>query len=130
LYTDWKFFCHSRRNAVRFHSTGSPVYLYRFLYVPSDLERPWGAYHGLENFFVFGNLRQLHDPRGNDWDVSRDIQERWIQFASTGTPNFSRLPNWPAFDSENQRYLYMAGPQPEVKVWKEPNCELWDQIDR
>jgi para-nitrobenzyl esterase len=81
--------------------------------IPSS---PNGANHADEVSYVFGNLGgRGGEPRPEDLALSELIQAYWINFATTGNPNGSGLPNWPNFTEEDQKVLYFdttAGAKP------------------
>lgn len=93
----------ARFAANAFAANGSPVYLYRFSYVPTERREQLraGAPHGGEIAFVFGTLGTgagpgpAATPSPEDLAVSRMAQSYWINFAKTGDPNGAGLPPWP-----------------------------------
>jgi para-nitrobenzyl esterase len=79
-----------------------PVYVYYFDHRPPWPDTPpvfdWGATHGSEISYVFGNL----DPGFMKWtakdrEVSETMMTYWTNFAKTGDPNGGGLPAWPRF---------------------------------
>lgn len=106
---DVDFNCPAQRFARAAESFGATVFAYKFSRqpnfnielmmgseaAPSEL---WGAFHGAELPFVFGN------PRVNTWRINlseadqqmaRTISEHWVTMATKGRPS----PTWPAFTS-------------------------------
>jgi para-nitrobenzyl esterase len=67
---------------------------------------PEGANHGAEVSYVFGNFGGPGGaPSPEDLALSDLIRSYWINFAATGDPNGSRLPEWPAFREKDQKVL-------------------------
>jgi carboxylesterase type B len=87
--------------------TGHRAYVYQFLRsIPGKGEKTLGSFHSLELPYVFGAFRQPawnwlpFEPK--DFSLGESIQNYWINFAKTGNPNGSNLPNWPMFDATRQ----------------------------
>jgi para-nitrobenzyl esterase len=78
------------------------VFVYYFDHRPPYPRIPpyqtWGAAHGAEMYYVFGH----HDRPVMAWTPTDEkladiISSYWVNFAKSGNPNASGLPNWPAF---------------------------------
>ena len=117
-------------------SSASPqVFRYRFdLGIPDGPKHPaaFGAFHADEVAYVFGTLdtRPDYTWRPEDYKLSELMQSYWTNFAHTGNPNGTGLPNWPTYgptawqmmhldavstarpDSQRDRYLFLQ------KYWK------------
>jgi len=86
---------------------GRRAYVYQFLRsIPGKGQKTLGSFHSLELPYVFGAFRQ---PSWNwlpferiDFSLGKSMQRYWTNFAKTGNPNGSNLPNWTAFDTTNQ----------------------------
>jgi para-nitrobenzyl esterase len=93
----------ARFAANAFAANGSPVYLYRFSYVPTAMREQMraGAPHGGEIGFVFDTLSSGRGgaPTSEDQAVARMAHSYWINFARTGDPNGAGLPLWPRHDT-------------------------------
>ena len=71
----------------------------------------FGAFHGLEIFYVFGNLKadKVSIPDDKiDTALSQAMTKYWGNFAKTGDPNDPRLPKWPAYSMDKRQYLDMG----------------------
>lgn len=87
------------------------VYEYFFTRVPPDprLER-FGAYHGAEVMYAYGNL-------GADGDAEYDAIDRrleaemtgyWLAFVRTGDPNGADRPSWSSLQTSSERVLELG----------------------
>jgi para-nitrobenzyl esterase len=118
IFTDAGFLEPTRFLAARMEKVAAPAYLYYFSYV-AERRRAGspGAPHGGEIRFVFGN--GAAGPLAQEFtDADRLVADRvsgyWVNFATTGDPNGSGLPAWPAFRAATGRLLEM-GPEFAVR---------------
>lgn len=113
----------ARFAARAFAEAGEPAYVYRFSYVPEGLDSEWraGVPHGAEINFVFDtlNARYGNMASARDRAIARKMNSYWVNFAKTGNPNGTGLPNWPAFDAATNEMLefqrdglIVGGPDP------------------
>ncbi|MEX0903144.1 MAG: carboxylesterase family protein [Pseudohongiellaceae bacterium] len=56
--------------------------------------------HFMEVQYVFNNLDDSVSQ--TDKDIARLMNDYWVQFAATGSPNGDGLPNWPVYDLETR----------------------------
>jgi para-nitrobenzyl esterase len=101
------------------------VYLYYFNHRPPYPHRPpfndWGAIHGSEMAYVFGNLTQPGMQfTAQDRALSEALGTYWTNFAKTGSPNGAGVPSWPAFSARHPNVMHFddvpeAGPVPNLE---------------
>jgi para-nitrobenzyl esterase len=110
----------------------SKVFVYYFDHRPPYPQIPpyqtWGAAHGAEMHYVLGR----HDRPAMAWTAADEklaemVSSFWVNFAKTGDPNGSGLPEWPAYDNANP-LLMRFDDNPQAS--KYPNLEkllLWEK---
>jgi para-nitrobenzyl esterase len=96
---------------------GSPVYRYLFaLPSPGDPFHPVsaGAFHSDEIEYVFGNLdsRKGAKFRPEDYKLSDLMQTFWTNFARSGDPNGTGVPNWPTYGPAGNWQVMRLSPDP------------------
>lgn len=114
LKADIDVACPSRRFVHAAVTAGAPVFAYKFSRPAADLrivqamygsgippEQQWGAYHGAELPFVFGNRKidawGIGLPQA-DQHLASVLSKLWVDFASTGRP----ISSWPAVNRERR----------------------------
>lgn len=91
-------------------AAGHRVFVYRFdRIVPGKGAAALGAFHSLDVPYVFNAFQ---DPAWQwlpiqpvDRRISGTLQLYWTNFAKTGNPNMSGLPDWPAWSDSGQQFL-------------------------
>ncbi len=113
-YSTWAWMeAHSRTG-------NSAVYRYSFdLTSPGDPHHPAsiGAFHSDEIEYVLGNLDSRVGAvwRPEDYALSDLMQTYWVNFAATGNPSGTRVPNWPAYDAPGNWQVMHLAPEPTVE---------------
>jgi para-nitrobenzyl esterase len=96
------------------------IYVYYFSHRPAYPDAPsfndWGAAHGAEISYVFGNFSKQMPATDADKKVSDELSTYWTNFAKTGDPNGGNLPNWPAFTDANQQVMNLNDPSHAIPV--------------
>ena len=68
-----------------------------------------GSYHGGELVYVWNNLNLKDWPWAPaDRSLGELMSSLWTNFAKTGDPNGAGLPKWPAYDSKDEKLLYIT----------------------
>jgi para-nitrobenzyl esterase len=115
--------------------TGKKSYVAIFDQIPGNFREEGGvSAHAMELHFVFGNvddpqpwqrLSYMYQSAGAkstfpvitdaERKVSEEMMQLWTAFAGTGNPNVPGLIDWPVYDPDTDKYLYIVDPL-EVKT--------------
>jgi para-nitrobenzyl esterase len=90
---------------------GLSAYEYRFSYVAQAKRDTWqrGAPHGSDVPYAFDTLARLEWPADPDGEETARLFHRYLaQFALTGDPNGSGLPDWPRYSASADVLLDFA----------------------
>ena len=81
--------------------------MYRFSRVSLVNQSTWGgAGHGVEIPYVFNHITpEVSQYEEIDRTLSRLVAGAWVQFAKTGNPNGTGLPQWPQYRAPDYRLL-------------------------
>ena len=91
--------------AQRHASSGGRTYMY---YWNKGLKAPvYGACHGTEVSYVLNTGRQIKGGDEHNPQLAANVQQMWVNFASTGNPSISGH-YWPAYES-TQRATMLLG---------------------
>lgn len=119
---DEVFMCPTRAAARAVSASGAPAYLYRFTQVTAlGAMTGWGAFHGGELPFVFGNFAPpFTEPTPAERALSDTIRGYFTRFARTGDPNGGGAVDWPRYRDQEDRMLELgstvaAKPHPEAE---------------
>lgn len=97
---------------VHSQTSSSDAYLYFLTHIPPgrDPDR-YGAFHSSDLVYVFSSLRAVDRPwTAADSSLADLISSYWLNFARDGDPNDADLPNWPAYDSEQNNVMNLGEP--------------------
>ncbi len=112
----------ARFTARAITAKGKPAYIYLFSYVSPSMKQMmrYGAAHASEIGYVFNNLRSWNGSviASGDSAVAKMMNTYWANFAKTGNPNGSGLPEWSVYDSTKNDILEI---RPDRKAVSEPD---------
>jgi len=98
-------------------STNKPSYLYHFSHVPPDKPNfpNYGAFHTSEVPYALHTLHTWNrDWQQLDKDLENTMAAYWVNFAKTGNPNGTGLPEWKTYDKQ-AGYIMVLGDKVEIK---------------
>jgi para-nitrobenzyl esterase len=88
--------------------SGQSAYLYDFTFGETGKRAHWGAYHGIELYFLSDIYPQGWEHNEEESRLSGLVRGYWAQFAKTGNPNYSGSPAWPEFDPGTEAILELG----------------------
>ncbi len=133
LTTDAKFVCTARRT-VRAARAGQdlPVWRYHFARPyrgDSALLEAFGAFHGAELPYVFGNLRIAgYDPPPEEDALSAAMLGAWASLAAHGDPGAVQGVPWPQAASGDDPFLLLDVPVTAGDGVRTSQCDFWDGL--
>lgn len=101
---------------------GAPIYMYIFDWQSPVFDGKYKSVHCMEIPFVFDNVARANHMTGGGQEaheLADKVSLAWINFAKTGNPNHSGLPEWPAYNSSNTATMHF-----------DTSCEVKPQLDK
>ena len=101
---------------------GAPVYMYLFTWQSPVFDGKYKALHCMELPFVFDNIARANQMTGGGKEafvLADKMSQAWINFAKTGNPNHTGLPEWPIYNSKNTATMHF-----------DTTCEVKPQMDK
>ena len=84
---------------------GAPSWLYFWSRVPPSERQTLGAFHAAEIPFVFDSHESVLGVTEDDAALTKTMIGYWTNFARSGNPNGSGLPEWPQHAGETWMHL-------------------------
>jgi len=137
--TDRGFACGTRRGVTKTVSQYVPTYAYLFAdrtvpaYMP-PVSFPYWAGHTLELEYLFsgyhGASGVAHSLNQAQSQLSDDMATYWTNFARTGNPNSSGVPNWDLYNVQdnNHQLLDLPHPTKTLQYNQIHKCDFWDSL--
>ncbi|HEY6337670.1 MAG TPA: carboxylesterase family protein [Candidatus Sulfotelmatobacter sp.] len=96
-----EFACAAYSIAQANTSVGLKSYLYYFTYIDPGKRSRLGAHHGEELFFMTDSFPSDWEHTSEDQQLGKLMRRYWVEFVSTGDPNFDGAPHWPAYNDKS-----------------------------
>ena len=101
---------------------------YGYVFTWKSAAPGYGACHGLDVGFVFGNLTQEFEGRGPGAEkLSAAMQDAWIAFARTADPSTGSL-RWPRYGKDRSMMVLGENPHAATAPY-EAERAAWDGIE-
>ncbi|HEY6805643.1 MAG TPA: carboxylesterase family protein [Pyrinomonadaceae bacterium] len=131
-FSDLIFRCSATTQAAWQTASGYPTYQYQLEHAIPGQEAQ-GAVHSTDLPYVFGYYPRAGNLFGSfndtDYKLADLIETYWTNFAKTGNPNGSNVPNWPMF-GETQAYISFTqdGKVVASKELRKPQCDAFRDV--
>ena len=112
-----------------------PSFVRRYVFTHGLTNPPlnFGAAHGVDLPFIFGNLQlanilgQLYTPTTAELALSATVRAYVGAFAPTGNPNHPGGVVWPPLDGSADRYLEVGDATMQRQAFRSADCDFWDR---
>ena len=107
------------------------AWLYHFTRVPPIAEsETYGSHHGAEIVYVIGNVHLASfTPEPEDQKLAETMSGYWVNFSATGDPNGPGLPEWPAYDVENEAFMEFGDTIGRGNHLLERECDFFERYN-
>jgi para-nitrobenzyl esterase len=115
----------------------SPVYVYRFDHAPkvpdswfgaANRGKDFGAFHSADIVYVFDHpeIIKTWKTDATDRRVADQMSSYWVNFARSGDPNGSGLPNWTPYSPDAPKKMLIG---PETRLADDPDVARLRLLD-
>ncbi|HEY9501996.1 MAG TPA: carboxylesterase family protein, partial [Pyrinomonadaceae bacterium] len=132
-FSDLVFRCPVAIQAGWQTASNQPTYQYELAHAIPGKESE-GAVHSADLPYVFGFYPKSGNISGNftqvDFKLADLIETYWTNFAKTGNPNSTGIPNWPRFDSSQTfiRFTQEGSVSPIAGGLRRPQCDMFREL--
>ncbi len=106
VFGDNRYLLSARYLADSMAKVDAPAYLYYIDLGPSQRREAWhGTPHGYDAYLLF---QGHNDSNEAIREVSRRMQQHWLQFARNGDPNARELTNWQPYTAQQDQWLVFS----------------------
>lgn len=127
VFCDIAFTCPTRLLANMMTEQGGTVYLYHFIKPPQEegMMKDWGAFHGAELPFIFGNFTfmGIKFSSSENKTLASKVMSLWTSFADGGIPIADGQPEWPVYDPATAPYLEIGNELLIKNAFKKERCD-------
>lgn len=88
---------------------GAPVYMYLLTWQSPVFNGKYKAIHCSDLPFIFDNIERGRNMTGGGEEahiLADKVSQAWINFAKSGNPNHTGLPEWPAYNATNTATMH------------------------
>jgi para-nitrobenzyl esterase len=130
ISTDIMFRMPALRLVEAQRDNGQAVFNYLFTWKSPAMNGAFGACHGLEVGFVFGNNDAMFCGTGPEADkLSQCIQDAWLAFAHTGDPSCEYIGQWPVYGNQRMTMILDKNSHAESAPY-EVERNAWSTVKR
>jgi para-nitrobenzyl esterase len=131
IETDRCFRIPALRVADALSALGAPAHVYEFAFSGVSEQGPTGAFHGLEQPFVFGTRRihalgPLIEDGAEAKALSRRMREAWTAFTRSGNPRSPLVGHWPAYTAPDRATLVFDADTRVEHAPRDAERRFWD----
>ena len=126
------FFTWEMRMWARLTATvDADAWLYHFTRVPPIAQSDTlGSHHGAEIVYVIGNFHLASfTPEPEDERLAEMMSGYWVNFATTGDPNGAGLPEWPAYNVEEEPFMEFGDAIRAGNHLFEKQCDFFERYN-
>ncbi len=128
IFGDYMFRMPGVRLAEAQQANKQAAYSYLFTWKSPAMGGAFGACHGLEIGFVFGNYNDMFCGSGPEADkLAKCMQDAWLTFARTGDPSCESIGKWPVYGSKRMTMILDKNCHVEASPYEEER-QAWDKI--
>lgn len=127
LATGFNYTCPSLALAEANAKHGSNSWVYQFTKSrDGELGSQMGSYHGAELPYVFDTHDDWLPTSSEDYQLTDSLIQYWLNFAATGDPNTSTLPEWTAYTQAGDAVQYLGVDVKSHRHLSHSLCELFE----